>query len=175
MYYFDVLGSMEENKIKYLVVGGLAVNLYNVQRLTNDIDFIISMDKDNIIKFVHAMKGMGYVPRVPVNPELLADKNTVNDWVNNKNMKAFSFYNEKRTFEAVDIVIVQPLDFNKAYENRVIKKINNIDVSVVSLEDLTTMKETSGRVKDLEDVKKLNEVKIMKEEKNIDSGVGFGL
>ncbi len=28
MYYFDVLGSMEKNKIKYLVVGGLAVNLY---------------------------------------------------------------------------------------------------------------------------------------------------
>ncbi len=175
MYYFDVLGSMEENKIKYLVVGGLAVNLYNVQRLTNDIDLIISMDKENVIKFVHTMEDLGYVPRVPLKPELLAYKNKVKEWVDNKNMKIFSFYNEKRNFEVVDIVIEQPLDFNKAYENRVIKNINNINVSVVSLDDLTIMKKLSGRVKDLDDVKKLKQVKLLENESWINKGKGFSI
>lgn len=41
MYYFEVLGGLYKNKVRYLIVGGLAVNLSGVPRVTQDIDIII--------------------------------------------------------------------------------------------------------------------------------------
>lgn len=52
MFYFEILEGLYNNKIKYLIVGGLAVNLYGIPRVTQDIDIILSMDKENILKKV---------------------------------------------------------------------------------------------------------------------------
>ena len=102
---------------------------------------------------------MGYAPRIPVNPELLADKKTLDDWVNKKNMKAFSFYHKKNNYKVIDIVISHPLDFLKAYEKRIEKHIFNFNVSLISLDDLIIMKNASGRARDLDDIKKLKKAK----------------
>ncbi len=45
MYYFDELGEFYKKKVDYLVVGGLAVNLYGIPRVTQDIDILISYDR----------------------------------------------------------------------------------------------------------------------------------
>ena len=52
MYYFDVLGELYRKKIRYLVVGGLAINLYGVPRVTQDIDIIVAPDKE-IYKIIY--------------------------------------------------------------------------------------------------------------------------
>jgi hypothetical protein len=46
MYYFEILKELFDRKIDYLIVGGLAVNLYGVPRVTQDIDIIISFDNE---------------------------------------------------------------------------------------------------------------------------------
>jgi hypothetical protein len=81
------------------------------------------------------------------------------------------FYFEvlKENYKVIDIVISQPLDFQKAYERRIVKKINNFNVSLVSLDDLITMKEANGRRKDLDDIQKLREAK------QIEKDLGIGL
>jgi hypothetical protein len=163
-YYFEILKALSKNDIEYLVVGGVAVNLHNVQRMTNDIDVIINMSKDNIARFVNLMKKMGYIPQLPVNPILLSDTSVLDDWISNKNMKAFSFYNKGENFKVIDLVISQPLDFEKAYGRRVMKDIDGVAVSLVSIDDLIKMKLHSGRVLDMRDVEDLGVVKA------IDSG-----
>jgi hypothetical protein len=50
MYYFEILEGLHESKVKYLIVGGLSVNLYGVPRVTQDIDIIIAMGKKNILR-----------------------------------------------------------------------------------------------------------------------------
>jgi hypothetical protein len=95
MFYFEILEGLYEKKIRYLIVGGLSVNLYGVPRLTQDIDIIISTDRENILKIITVLKNHGYVPRLPVNPEDLADSDKVKDWIENGNLKAFSFYHKK--------------------------------------------------------------------------------
>ena len=62
MYYFDILKELFDRKIDYLIVGGLAVNLYGVPRVTQDIDIIIAFDKENIFKLNEVFKSLGYVP-----------------------------------------------------------------------------------------------------------------
>lgn len=165
MFYFEILKAMEEKNIQYLLVGGLAVNLYNVQRMTNDLDFVIHMEQSNIVKFIELMKESGFISALPVDPELLSDQNTVDEWIHEKNMVAFSFYHREKNYQVIDIIISHQLDFEQAYRNRSIRTVHTIPVSLISLDDLIAMKQSSGREKDLEDIQKLNEVKkIMKKQ-----------
>ena len=160
MYYFDFLQKLFEHNIQYLIVGGLAVNLYGVPRVTQDIDIIIAFETSNLLRLRNVLKELGYVPRLPgVNPEDLADAEKREDWINNRNLKAFSFYHAKDFYKAVDIVLVHPLDFNVAFKNRTVKKAQGTDINLVNIDDLIKMKSFSGRKQDLSDIELLYKIK----------------
>jgi len=160
MYYFDFLQKLSEHNIQYLIVGGLAVNLYGVPRVTQDIDIIIAFETSNLSRLSNVLKELGYVPRLPgVNPEDLADAEKREDWITNRNLKAFSFYHAKDFYKAVDIVLVHPLDFNSALKNRTVKKAQGIDINLVNIDDLIKMKSFSGRKQDLSDIELLDKIK----------------
>ena len=159
MYYFEILKEFFDRKIDYLIVGGLAVNLYGIPRLTQDIDIIIAFDRENIFKLNGVLKSLGYVPRLPgVDPEELADPGVREDWIANKNLKEFSFYHTKDTYKAVDIVLVHPLDFAKAFQNKTTKIAKGIAINLVSVDDLIAMKSFSGRQQDLSDIELLKKI-----------------
>jgi hypothetical protein len=164
MFYFEVFNAFYQEKVKYLVVGGLAVNLHGVPRITYDIDIIISTDRDNVLKLNRTLRDLGYVPRLPVNPDDMADEKTLKDWIENRNMRAFSFYHEKENHKVVDIVLVQPLDFTKAFQRRVIKKVDDIEIYVASIDDMISMKKASNRPKDLSDMEMLKEARKIMEQ-----------
>jgi hypothetical protein len=159
MYYFDLLEALYKNKVKYLIVGGLAVNLYGVPRVTQDIDLIISTSKSNVLKLISLLKNLGYVPRLPVNPAHLALPDKVKDWVESKNLKAFSFYHQKDNYKVVDIVLVHSLDFEQSFKNKTVKKVDNIKIYLASMDDLIRTKEFGNRPQDLSDIAMLKKVK----------------
>lgn len=159
MFYYEILKALEENKIKYLIVGGLAVNLHNVPRMTNDFDLILDMNEENLLNFVNLMKTLGYVSRVPVDPLLLAEKSVRENWINEKNMKAFSFYKEDENYKVIDIVLEYPIDFNESFNHKCIRRIKDIPIYYVSIDDLIKMKKYSGRDQDLNDIEMLEKVK----------------
>ena len=159
MYYFEVLQELYNHKIEYLIVGGLAVNLFGVPRVTQDIDIIIAFDKKNVSALNDVLKNLGYVPRLPgVNPDELADSSIREHWITNRNLKAFSFYHSKDIYKAVDIVLVHPLDFAIAFRNKTVKKAGGIDICLVCMDDLINMKSFSGRKQDLSDIELLNKI-----------------
>ena len=166
MYYFDILEGLYKNMARYLIVGGLSVNLYGVPRVTQDIDIVIAMSKENILKIASLLKELGYVPRLPVNPDDLANHDKVKDWIENKNLKAFSFYHKKDHYKVIDIVLVHPLDFEKSFINRTVKKAKDIDIYLASIDDIIKMKKFSGRSQDLSDIEMLNKVRKYMEEKH---------
>lgn len=166
MYYFEVLEAMYNSDVKYLIVGGLAVNLYGVPRVTQDIDLIISTSKPNVLKINAVLKNLGYVPRLPVNPEDLANCDKVKEWIENKNLKAFSFYHKKDNYKVVDILLVHPLDFEESFGNKTVKKAKKIEIYLVSMDDLIKTKEVSGRTQDLSDIEMLKKARRYLEEEN---------
>lgn len=160
MYYFEILQELYNHKIDYLIVGGLAVNLYGVPRVTQDIDIITAFDKKNINKLNGVLRNLGYVPRLPgVDPEELADPIVRDDWIENKNLKAFSFYHTKDTYKVIDIVLVHPLDFAQAFQNKTTKNAKGIAINLVCVDDLIRMKSFSGRQQDLSDINLLKKIK----------------
>jgi len=166
MYYFEILEGLYKSKVRYLVVGGLSVNLYGVPRMTQDIDVVIAMDRENILKTTSLLKELGYTPRLPVSPDDLANPDKVKDWIENRNLKAFSFYHKNENYKVVDIVLVHPLDFEKSFINRTVKKAKDINVYLASMDDVIMMKEFSGRSQDLSDIEMLKKVRKYMEEKH---------
>ncbi len=97
MYYFDELSEFYRQEVDYLVVGGLAVNLYGIPRVTQDIDILISFEKKNVEKLMDILKRLDYLPRVPIDPMLLAYPRTRKTWIKEKHMKVFSLYHKHNT------------------------------------------------------------------------------
>ena len=166
MYYFEILEGLYKSKVRYLIAGGLSVNLYGVPRVTQDIDIVIAMDRENVLKITSLLKELGYVPRLPVSPDDLANPDKVKDWIENKNLKAFSFYHKNENYKVIDIVLVHPLDFEKSFKNRTVKRAKDIDIYLASIDDVVKMKEFSGRSQDLSDIEMLNKVRKYLEKKN---------
>lgn len=166
MFYLDVLEQFYKKKVRYLIVGGLAVNLYGVPRVTQDLDIVIAIDSDNILKINSALKELGYVPKLPVNPDEMADPETVKQWTEERNLKAFSFYHKKENYKVVDIVLVHPLDFEDAFKHKTVKSAGGVDINLVSMEDLVRMKTASGRGQDISDIAMLSRVRRYLEEDN---------
>jgi len=52
MFYYEVLEALHRDNVRYVLVGGLSVNLHGVPGTTQDIDLVISMEKENVLRVV---------------------------------------------------------------------------------------------------------------------------
>jgi predicted nucleotidyltransferase len=141
--------------IDYLVVGGLAVNFHGVPRMTYDIDLMVLLESENILKLVTKLTQWGYRPKVPIDPRDFADETKRNSWIHEKGMKALNFYSETLPIGEIDIVIDAPIPYGEL-RNRAIKvEIQYEKIPTVSLHDLIELKLRAGRKQDLADVEHL--------------------
>ncbi len=155
--YQDILKALSQAGVQYLVAGGVALNLHQLMRMTVDLDLIIHLEKNNIVKFVEVMKPLGFRPKVPVDPLDLADAEKRESWILEKNMVVFSFINVANPMEVIDIFVREPMPFHEMYQRRHEVKIGDVAVAVLGAEDLIALKEAAGRAKDLYDIKLLKD------------------
>ena len=144
--------------IDYLVVGGLAVNFHGVPRTTYDIDLMVLLEPENILKLVTKLTQWGYRPKIPIDPKDLANESKRNSWVHEKGMKALNFYSETLPIGEIDIVIDSPIPY-EAIRNRAAKvELQDEKIPVVSIRDLIELKLRAGRKQDLADIEHLKMV-----------------
>mgnify|MGYP001611217731 FL=1 len=156
--YEDIFKQLDKENVKYLLIGGTAVILHGVPRNTADVDFMLNMDRDNLLRFIKAMKILGYQPKVPVPPEEFADPAKRKEWQEEKNMIVFSFQHPDDPFMIIDIMINSPIDFEAAYLRRKVIAKWGTQVSLASIEDIIKLKEIAGRKQDLSDIALLRRV-----------------
>ncbi|NQU17485.1 MAG: nucleotidyl transferase AbiEii/AbiGii toxin family protein [Candidatus Saganbacteria bacterium] len=159
MYYLEVFDKLNKAKVRYLVVGGVALVLHGVVRLTADLDLFVDLNANNLEKLLKALKELGYKPKLPVNPKDFADNTIREKWVKEKNMKVFSFIHSKDDFKVIDIFANEPIPFNKAYSNKQTLKAEGIGIKTISFRDLITLKKISAREQDLKDIEMLEELR----------------
>lgn len=156
--YLEIFKELNKEKIKYIVVGGMAVNFYGIPRMTYDIDLLLYLEDNNLKKFLSLMKNWGFKPKVPVDIMDFADKGKREDWIKNKNMKAFNLVNPAWAIREIDIIIDTPVDYKKAIKTVKDIKLYNVTVPTISINDLILMKSESGRIQDKEDIKGLKKI-----------------
>jgi hypothetical protein len=153
--YKGIFKELNRLKIDYLVVGGLAVNFHGVPRMTYDIDLMILLKSDNILKLITKLTRWGYKPKIPIDPKDLADRTKRNSWIRDKGMKALNFYSEKLPIGEIDLVFDSPIPYDKLKSRAVKIEFQGGRIPVVSIRDLIELKQRAGRKQDLADVEHL--------------------
>ncbi len=157
--YQTLFVQLQQKHIQYLVAGGFAVNFHQIQRATVDLDLIVHLERSNVLEFVHLMDKLGYVPRIPVKSEELADPNKRAEWIVDKGLMVFSFIHSLSHYETVDVFIQEPKPFAELYQRRLEVKAFGAIIDVIGKDDLIEMKRLAGRDKDLFDIQQLEKKK----------------
>ena len=162
MFYERIFRELANQKIRYLVIGGIAVNIHGYSRATGDLDIMLSLEKDNLEKLIELLKTLDFIPRIPVKIEELKDPEKVKTWKKEKNLKVFSVYNPDNELEHIDIMVENYIDFGSAYNNREVVTAKGIEISVISIDDLIELKKIAGRKRDEMDIEALKKIKEIK-------------
>lgn len=112
-HYYRLFEALSLKEIKYLVAGGLAVNLYGISRMTADIDFLISFDKVNLEKLDLCMKSLDYSPLLPISILELADDSLRVKIFHEKNLIVYSYHGTKVGYLQVDMLNLPDLNFGE--------------------------------------------------------------
>lgn len=145
-----------------MVVGGGAVVLHGVVRMTADLDLFVDFNENNLLKFTEALTALGYRPKIPVKASDFADKSNREKWKKEKDMLVFSFCHLKRYQDHIDVFVYEPIEFEKAYKEKEIMKAGLIKIPVISIKGLMKMKMIAGRPQDIADIEALKEVKALR-------------
>jgi predicted nucleotidyltransferase len=143
--YKDMLRSLNDERVKYLLVGAYALAVHGFPRATKDIDFFVEASPDNAESLLRALTQFG----APV-----------------ANLSSADFAVEGIVYQIgsgprrIDILTrIDGVTFTSAYERRVTVQLEGLDVSVISREDLMANKSASGRAQDLADLERLSQGK----------------
>jgi hypothetical protein len=152
-----IVESLETEGVRYLIAGGLAVVAHGYVRLTVDVDIILDLEGENVLRAVRAFERVGYRPRVPVPFESLADPEERRRWADEKGMRVFSLYHPDSPLTEVDLFVQPPFaDFEDAMSRAVRLPIREgLEATFVGLVDLLALKRAAGRPKDLLDIENL--------------------
>ena len=128
---------MSDGRVHFLVVGGYAVIHYTEPRYTTDLDILVSRDRRNAEALYAALANFG-APLSQV---------TVDDFCT-----AGIFFQIGVAPNRVDIITSIPgVEFDAAYRRAEYVRIDNLDVTFISRQDLISAKLAAGRPQDLVD------------------------
>ena len=140
----ELLQSLSDQKVEYLVVGGYAVIFHAQPRFTKDLDVWVNPDPENAANLMKAFVQFG-IPLIDIEESDFAKPGTQ--------------YMIGVPPVAIDFLTSIPgLEFEECWSNRVEDDIDGVPVSYLGKDDLITAKEAAGRDKDREDVHNLKGV-----------------
>jgi hypothetical protein len=159
MFYVDLFRALDRDEVRYLLIGGLAINIYGVERATMDIDLMLALDDENLQRFLKTAESLNLVPVLPVKLTDLADQRKRQDWAENRNMLAFALRPPEASAPTVDILVQPKIDFEEAFCRRVNKELDGFSLSLASLDDLISLKLDTGRLHDASDIEALRRLR----------------
>jgi hypothetical protein len=117
-----------------------------------DIDLVIACNEKNYINAEKALFSIGLQPKLPVGAKEVFRFRE--EYIANRNLKAWSFYDPKDPTRLVDIIIV----YKKKRLSTKNVTYQGINIAILSKGELIKMKRESGRPQDLEDIKALRKL-----------------
>ncbi len=159
MTQFDALfAALQATGVRYVVVGGVAVNLHGYQRFTKDIDIVIELVPEQTLKAIEALTAIGYKPSLPVKAAEFADPAIRKGWIRDKGMTVFQLCSDRSRL-SVNIFADYPLDFEQLWGQAVALRLASASPRIASINHLIEMKRKVGRLQDLLDIEKLEQIK----------------
>ncbi len=102
-----------DEKVDFIISGGVAVILQGVERMTVDLDISIERSDSNLNNFLSVIEKLNLKPRAPVPSEVLKNKNSLRLMVEDKNALVFSFLDYNNPFKQIDVFITDNMQYEK--------------------------------------------------------------
>jgi predicted nucleotidyltransferase len=153
--YKKIFKEINNAGIKYMIVGGVAVNLYGYSRFTSDIDIIVLTEEQNLQKLDNLMQKLNFQARQPVSIQVLNDKENIKNLIKEKNFIAYTYLSKNNTPIDIDVLTNESLNFSEFEKRLTIINIWDLDLPVIGIDDLIDLKRKTNRQKDLEDLEAL--------------------
>lgn len=137
----EFLRLFDSTRVKYLLIGGYAVNAYGYVRTTNDLDIWVAVSPENAARIDQALREFGFTVPGLTSDLFLAPHNVV-----------------RMGLPPVRIEIltsISGVDFESCYTEKETIRIEELTIPVISLARLRENKAASGRAKDLADLEGL--------------------
>lgn len=156
---------LNEAGVRYLIVGGLAVNAYGYERFTQDVDLVISLDRPNIVSGLRALESIDYHMSVPVSPEAFASPALREEWRADKGMVVLKLWSDEHRRTPIDVFIHEPFDFEAEFAAARWERVaGDFKAPIVTFGTLIQMKREAGRPQDIADIAELTRVQQLKKE-----------
>ena len=137
----EFIQSLNDNNVRYLVIGGYAVALHGYPRYTKDIDVWIEMSPTNAASMIRALEQFGFGSLGLQATDFLVPDQIIQ-----------LGYPPSR----IDLITTPPgVDFESCYTSRVKVVIDEVTVNFIDLDNLKKSKKASGRLQDLADLENL--------------------
>lgn len=137
----EFIQSLNDNNVRYLVVGGYAVALHGYPRYTKDMDVWVEMTHENAARIVKALDQFGF---------------------GSLNLKESDFTEPDQIIQLgypprrIDILTTLPgVNFSACYPAHTTVDMEGISVNFIDLENLKKNKKATGRHQDLADLENL--------------------
>lgn len=138
-----LLRLLKEHKVRFVIIGATAFPVHGYSRATLDIDLFIEPEKSNAQRTRKALKDFGYDVTDVTIDDLLTKKVLLHQYLVETDIHP----------------MVKGVTFERVWKNKVKARFGKTFVWFACLGDLIKMKKAAGRVKDLEDLKYLLELK----------------
>ena len=90
-YLKEMLVTLADAGVEFVVGGGVACVLHGVERVTLDLDVAVQMNSANLDRLICAVERLDLKPRVPVSLADIGDPDFVRSMVTEKGALVFSF------------------------------------------------------------------------------------
>ncbi|HJZ12711.1 MAG TPA: hypothetical protein VJ521_11205 [Acidobacteriota bacterium] len=153
MFLLKIIDALDRANLDYAVAGGYAVSLHGAIRGTLDVDLIIRQVESDYVAVEAVLRNLDLRPHLPVTAvDVFRFRR---EYMEKRNVKAWSFSNPDSPSELVDILIAH--DLRKIKTKKILFRTHKI--SIVALSDLIRIKKISNRPQDLADVEALEHIK----------------
>lgn len=139
--FHDFLSLLAAHNVRHLVVGGYAVALHGYPRYTGDLDVFIALDPVSAKGVVGALREFGFDLAEVDEALFLTPKSIV------------EMGREPLKLQIMNAI--SGVEFDEAYPNRRMVRLDNLEVPFIGYEDLLRNKSATGRGKDFVDVDEL--------------------
>jgi predicted nucleotidyltransferase len=137
------LESLTENKVEFVIIGGVAITAYGSAYITKDLDFCYLRTPENLKRIAQAL--------APFNPKLRGFPKELPFIWDERTLQSGTNFTLEPDISDIDLLgeVAGVGDFKTVESNSVEMEICDVFVKVISLHDLINAKTAAGRTKDL--------------------------
>ncbi len=154
----ELFAALEAANISYAVVGGVAVNIHGVPRMTYDVDIVVATSEQALHDCRLVLEALGLRCRLPFVLETIAEVSKRVELETDRNLIAVTFTDPSNPLREVDILVAPSLDPDGIVSRAIRRTAADMVVRVASLEDLVAMKRRASRPQDLADLEHLERI-----------------